>query len=155
MPRDSEPFGPAKLTNCHRFTNLVPDRLPVLAKRIAHRVIVAAQRAVFAALADGEPRRADIAVHYTGRIRAILRSMASVPFTPPVGFDELSIEEKLDYLQALWARVLSQPNQMPVPDWHRQILADRLATYRAGQGSSRPWSEFREELRSLLSAPKR
>jgi putative addiction module component (TIGR02574 family) len=81
--------------------------------------------------------------------------MATVPFTPPPGFDDLSVEEKLDYLQALWGRIVSQPQQVPVPDWHREILAERIATYRAGKGSSRPWNEFREELRSLLRAPNR
>ena len=45
---------------------------------------------------------------------------------------------KLDYLEALWARVVSKPEQIPVPDWHRKILAERLAAYRAGKGSSRP-----------------
>jgi hypothetical protein len=40
--------------------------------------------------------------------------MASVPITSPPGFDELSVEEKLDYLEALWARVVSKPEQIPV-----------------------------------------
>ena len=82
-------------------------------------------------------------------------SMASVPIIAPSGFDELSVEEKLDYLDALWARVVSKPEQIPVPDWHRKILAERLAAYSAGKGSSRPWSEFRDEMRSLLRAPTR
>ncbi len=76
--------------------------------------------------------------------------MASVPVSAPPGFDDLSVEEKLDYLGALWARIASEPNQVPLPDWHRQILAERLATYRSGRGGSRPWSEFRDEVRSLL-----
>lgn len=79
--------------------------------------------------------------------------MATVPLTPVPGFDDLSVEEKVDYLQALWGRIVSQP-QVPVPDWHRGVLAERIATYR-GKGSSRPWNEFREELRSLLRAPNR
>jgi hypothetical protein len=61
-------------------------------------------------------------------------------------FDELSVEEKLDYLEALGARVVSKPDQIPVPDWHRKILAERLAAYCSGKGSSRPWSEFRDEM---------
>ena len=81
--------------------------------------------------------------------------MATAPIAAPPGFDELPFEEKLDYLQALWARIVSKPEQIPVPDWHRQILAERLASYRAGEGSSRPWNEFRDEMRSLLRAPSR
>ena len=81
--------------------------------------------------------------------------MASIPITAPPEFDDLSLEEKLDYLEALWARVVSKPGQIPVPDWQRKILAERLAAYRAGNGSSRPWSEFRDEMRSLLRSPTR
>ena len=81
--------------------------------------------------------------------------MASAPVTAPPGFDELSVDEKLDYLEALWRRVVAKPDQIPVPEWHRKILAERLAAYRAGTGSSRPWSEFRDEMRSLLRAPTR
>jgi putative addiction module component (TIGR02574 family) len=81
--------------------------------------------------------------------------MASMPLAAPPGFDELSVEEKLDYVEALWGRIVAKPEQMPVPDWHRRILAERLAAYRAGSGSSRPWNEFRDELRSLLRTPQR
>jgi len=55
MPRDSAPFVPVKPINCHRLAMLVPARLPVEEKRIAHLVMVVAQRAVLAASADGEP----------------------------------------------------------------------------------------------------
>lgn len=81
--------------------------------------------------------------------------MATAPFTPPPGFDDLSVEEKLDYIQALWGLVLTKPDQVPVPEWHREIIAERIAAYRQGQGSSRPWREFREELRSILASPRR
>ena len=47
------PFGPANATTCQRFTDRVPERLPLDATRIATRVIVAAQRAVLAARAGG------------------------------------------------------------------------------------------------------
>lgn len=77
-------------------------------------------------------------------------AMATVPIAAPPGFDELPVEEKLDYLQTLWARIVSKPEDVPVPDWHRQIITERLAAYRAGKGSSRPWNEFREEMWSLL-----
>ncbi len=41
---------------------------------------------------------------------------------PPPGFDELSIEEKIDYVTA-------PPDKVPVPEWHQEILAERLAQY--------------------------
>lgn len=68
---------------------------------------------------------------------------------PPPGFDELSVEEKLDYVQSLWDRIAAKPEAVPVPDWHLQVIDERLANeahFRAG----RSWDEFREELRTKL-----
>ncbi|NMB26036.1 MAG: addiction module protein [Firmicutes bacterium] len=45
---------------------------------------------------------------------------------PPPSFDVLSIPEKLAYLQSLWDRIASGGEQLPIPDWHRQALRERL-----------------------------
>ena len=65
---------------------------------------------------------------------------------PPPGFDDLSVEEKLDYVQSLWDRIVAHPDEIPVPEWHREIIEDRLAAHRADPGAARPWNEVREEL---------
>lgn len=72
------------------------------------------------------------------------------PALPPPGFEELSPEEKLEYIQALWEHFSQHPEQVPVPEWHRRILAERLAAYRRGESTFRPWSEIREELLARL-----
>jgi putative addiction module component (TIGR02574 family) len=69
----------------------------------------------------------------------------SLPLPPP-GFDDLPVEEKLDYVQSLWDRIAARPDEVPVPDWHREIIAERLAAHRADPGAARPWDEVREEL---------
>lgn len=46
---------------------------------------------------------------------------------PPPGFDALSVEEQIDYVQSLWDHIAARPEEVPVPDWHREILAERLA----------------------------
>lgn len=79
--------------------------------------------------------------------------MASVPLSAPPGFDDLPVEQKLDYVEALWTRIASKPDRVPVPEWHRQVLAQRLEAYRASQGGSRPWAQFRDDLYSLLRPP--
>ncbi len=64
----------------------------------------------------------------------------------PPGFDELSIEEKIDYVQVLWGRIAADEAQVPVPTWHREILAERLADFEADPGGGRPWEEIEAEL---------
>jgi putative addiction module component (TIGR02574 family) len=79
----------------------------------------------------------------------------TLPAMPPPGFDDLSPQEKLDYVQTLWNRIAAHPEEVPIPDWHREIIAERLAAHRAGEGSSRPWEEVRQELVSRLRRERR
>ena len=48
-----------------------------------------------------------------------------VPFPPP-GFDNLSVEEKIEYLELLWNRIAATPETLPIPEWHREVLRGRL-----------------------------
>lgn len=49
---------------------------------------------------------------------------------PPPGFDSLSIDEQIDYVQSLWDHIAARPEDIPVPDWHREILTERLESLR-------------------------
>ena len=69
---------------------------------------------------------------------------------PPPGFDELSTEEKLDYVQSLWDRLLPTPEKIPVPDWHKQTVNERLADYQANPDEGRTWDQVRNELEQKL-----
>ena len=81
--------------------------------------------------------------------------MTAARSLPPPGFDALSAEDKLDYVQSLWERVAARPEEVPVPGWHREVLAERLKEFRARTAASgRSWSEFRKELQELLNTPK-
>jgi putative addiction module component (TIGR02574 family) len=69
----------------------------------------------------------------------------SVPLPPP-GFDELPIDDRVDYVQTLWDRIAAKPEDLPVPDWHLDVIRDRLAEYRRSPNTGRPWSVVRDEL---------
>ena len=69
---------------------------------------------------------------------------------PPSGFDDLSAEEKVDYVQSLWDRIVEHPETVPVPKWHQDVNAERLETHSADPGSARPWDEVREEVAAKL-----
>ncbi len=65
---------------------------------------------------------------------------------PPAGFDTLSVEEQIDYVQSLWDHIAARPEAIPVPDWHREVLAERLAAYDANPDEGKTWEEFEGEL---------
>lgn len=76
--------------------------------------------------------------------------MANAVQVPPPGFDDLSKDEQLDYVQSLWDRIAARPEHVPIPDWHRRVLAERLAEYRSNPAEGRPWEEVRDELLQQL-----
>ena len=65
---------------------------------------------------------------------------------PPPGFDELNIDDQIEYVQALWDLIAAKEDRVPVPDWHRRILDERLADLEANPNAGRPWEEFRANL---------
>jgi Putative addiction module component len=73
--------------------------------------------------------------------------MARALPVPPPGFDALSIEDRIDYVAALWDRVTASSEAVPVPAWHLEILEERLA---AEEGEARSWSEVRADLQAAL-----
>ena len=76
--------------------------------------------------------------------------MSKIVPTPPPGFDDLSVEEQIDFVQSLWDRIAATPEQVPVPEWHQQILRECLASYKANPDSGRPWADVRAELERKL-----
>jgi putative addiction module component (TIGR02574 family) len=71
---------------------------------------------------------------------------------PPPGFDELSVDEKIDYLQSLWDWIAATPESIPVPDWHREILDERLKDLEADLGAGDSWDVVQERLRKKFDS---
>lgn len=69
---------------------------------------------------------------------------------PPPGFDDLSVSEQIDYVQALWEHIAASPDQIPVPEWHQKIIRERLEAYRANPTAGRPWPEVRTDIEKIL-----
>lgn len=80
--------------------------------------------------------------------------MASNLPLPPPGFDDLSPDDQIDYVQSLWDRIAARPDQVPVPNWHRQVIRQRMAEQEASPSEGRPWEEVRDEIRDQLGRPK-
>ena len=60
-----------------------------------------------------------------------------VPLPLP-GFDDLSVDEKIDYMHSLWDRIPASPDSIPVPEWHGEILDERLKELEANPDEHSP-----------------
>ncbi len=72
-----------------------------------------------------------------------------VPFPPP-GFDDLSVDEQIEYVESLWDRIAAVPERLPTPEWHREILDERLKEFEANPTAGESWDVVRERLRDKL-----
>lgn len=63
--------------------------------------------------------------------------MEKLSIPDPPGFSDLSKAEKIDYLQALWDRILDEPGEIPVPESHLELAEKRLERYRANPERAR------------------
>ena len=73
----------------------------------------------------------------------------SVPLPPP-GFDQLSVDEQIDYVQSLWDRIAATPALLPVPEWHRELLDERLKDCQTNPDAGASWDVVRERIRDKL-----
>jgi putative addiction module component (TIGR02574 family) len=55
---------------------------------------------------------------------------------------QLSPEQKLDLIEALWDSL--SPENVPTPDWHRELLAERRANEDADLGDT--WDVVRARI---------
>jgi putative addiction module component (TIGR02574 family) len=63
---------------------------------------------------------------------------------PPPGFEELSKEEQIEYLQELWNQISADESKVSVPQWHRDILRARMAT--TDDEATETWEEVKTRL---------
>ena len=76
--------------------------------------------------------------------------MSKIVPVPPPGFDDLSVDEQIDFVQSLWDRIAATSEQVPVPEWHRQIIRERLASYNASPSAGRLWTDVRTDIERKL-----
>jgi putative addiction module component (TIGR02574 family) len=70
---------------------------------------------------------------------------------PPPGFDDLSIDAKIDYLELLWERIATSPEPVVVPEWHREVISERLRDIESDPNSGDKWEVVQKRPRAEFS----
>lgn len=65
--------------------------------------------------------------------------------------DQMTVADKLEVMEALWADLARRPQALPSPDWHRDVLLERKRLVEEGKLRFLDWEtaigELREEVR--------
>jgi putative addiction module component (TIGR02574 family) len=66
-----------------------------------------------------------------------------------IEIDTLTVPEKLELLDRIWSSLQSSPDTVPSPEWHKDVLAERLRRLESGEATASPLSEVRERMEKL------
>jgi len=66
-------------------------------------------------------------------------------------FDDMSVPEQIEHVQQLWDRIAQRQDRVPVPDWHRVELRDRLQRVERGETTFSSAEDVSAELRAKFS----
>ena len=62
--------------------------------------------------------------------------------------EKMSVTERLQAMGQLWDSLNRCDNEIPSPDWHQDVLADRKARAQSGEAKFLTLAELRSRLRS-------
>jgi hypothetical protein len=66
-------------------------------------------------------------------------------------FDQMSVAEKLEVMESLWVDLSRRPAELPSPDWHRDVLAERKRLADEGKLQFLDWDDAMSRLRKEIS----
>ncbi len=64
----------------------------------------------------------------------------------------LPADRRLAIIEALWDSLAADPVSIPIPDWHRELLAERLTADDADKSPGQSWDDVRREIESQLKS---
>jgi hypothetical protein len=66
-----------------------------------------------------------------------------------LNIEQMTVEEKLAAMEALWQSLSRNEDDIPIPEWHLEILEERKREVEAGEAKIEDWDSVKAELRKL------
>lgn len=64
--------------------------------------------------------------------------------------DKMTVEEKLQAVEDIWADLRSHPDNVPSPDWHRDVLNARERAQKDSSAGFEDWTIVKERIRKKI-----
>jgi len=64
--------------------------------------------------------------------------------------EQMSRTEKLQAMELIWRSITAKPGKLESPNWHKQILAKRLAKVEAGKGEFLTLTQLKKRLLKIV-----
>jgi putative addiction module component (TIGR02574 family) len=57
-------------------------------------------------------------------------------------------EERVSIIESLWDSLAKEPASIPMPDWHRDVLDERIVEDEADETPGESWSDLRRRIKA-------
>ena len=64
----------------------------------------------------------------------------------PLAIDKMTIEEKIQTMEALWEDLCQHEDALPVHDWQKETLDDRERLVERGESKFSDWEEAKKRI---------
>ncbi len=64
---------------------------------------------------------------------------------------KLSVAQKLDLMEALWADLTREEKTVKSPAWHENVLKDREEAFAAGKATASDWEQAKKRIKKKVS----
>jgi len=61
---------------------------------------------------------------------------------------QMTVAERMELMEKIWESLRLDEEELPVPDWHREILSERLKRMEEGEVETFSIEEVRRKLKS-------
>jgi hypothetical protein len=70
---------------------------------------------------------------------------------PPLAIDKMTIEEKLQAMEALWNDLCQHEEALPVHDWQKEVLDERERLIESSEAQFVDWEEAKKRIAREVS----
>ena len=63
---------------------------------------------------------------------------------------QMPFPEKLALLESLWIELSSEPDQIDIPQWHKDILDERMREAESGSVEIIDWEVAKQQIRQMI-----
>ena len=66
-----------------------------------------------------------------------------------IEIESLSVPERLALVDCIWSSLHSNPSNVPSPDWHKELLEERVRRLESGEATVSPLADVKKRLDNL------
>ncbi|MCR4290467.1 MAG: addiction module protein [Candidatus Scalindua sp.] len=70
---------------------------------------------------------------------------------PTLPLEEMTVSEKLQVMEELWSDLCCNQDQIPVPQWHKDILDRREELVKQGKATFVDWKTAKKRIANRIS----